>query len=109
MALHNYYADSCNGEYDVGNIRLAEPRQSTNDGAVQICNEFMWHGKNIISWNFVLNTANTWNITAAEVACKQLGLPHSCNIEYNKSSILFIDYVLQLQWSLGSLYSQGRT
>ncbi len=58
MALHNYYADSCCGGGDVGNIRLAEP---TNDGAVQTCNRFMWHD---ISWNFVLNTADTWNITA---------------------------------------------
>ena len=72
------YADSCYRNEDIGNIRLVEPRHTLNDGAVQICNQFMYIQHNLaqLTWCY-LNSTESWNTTAARVACRQLGLPHS--------------------------------
>ena len=71
------HADSCGETSDIGNIRLVEPRHTLNDGTVQICNLFI-HNNNVpqITWCY-LNSTESWNTTAARVACRQLGLPHS--------------------------------
>ncbi len=69
-------ADSCGGTSDIGNIRLVEPRHTINDGTVQICNQFMHDNKLQLSWCYQ-NSTESWNTTAARVACRQLGLPHS--------------------------------
>ncbi len=81
------HADSCCGSTDIGNIRLVEPRQGTSDGAVQICNEFMYQRGQFISWCY-LNSSDSWNKTAARVACRQLGLPQS-GICYISNYIIF--------------------
>ncbi len=69
-------ADICGGSIDIGNIRLVETRHTLNDGAVQICNQFIYSNVPRISWCY-LNSTESWNMTAARVACRQLGLPHS--------------------------------
>ncbi len=70
------HAGSCGGVSDIGNIRLVEPRHTLNDGTVQICNVFMYRNNQLLSWCY-LNSTKSWNVTAARVACRQLGLPHS--------------------------------
>ena len=74
------HADTCVGSNDIGNIRLVEPRHTINDGAVQICNQFT-HISNasLIAWCY-LNSTESWNTTAARVACRQLGLQNSGTI-----------------------------
>ncbi len=76
MTLPYMHADSCSGSIDIGNIRLVEPRHTINDGAVQICNQFVQYNTSQLSWCY-LNSTESWNMTAARVACRQLGLPHS--------------------------------
>ncbi|XP_064397485.1 uncharacterized protein LOC135344222 [Halichondria panicea] len=73
----NHFKNSCGETSDIGNIRLVEPRHTLNDGTVQICNLFI-HNNNVpqITWCY-LNSTESWNTTAARVACRQLGLPHS--------------------------------
>ncbi len=70
------HADSCYRNEDVGKIRLVEPRHTINDGTVQICNKFMKNNLSQLSWCY-LNSTESWDMTAARVACRQLRLPHS--------------------------------
>ncbi len=69
------FTDSCLPE-DQGKIRLTGPRSIKNEGAVQLCvliryrNQYLWH---------YIATQNGWtnNLTAANLACKELGLNYT--------------------------------
>ena len=67
------FTDSCLPE-DHDKIRLTGPRSIKNEGAIQLClqttdNEYLW---------FYIATQDSWtnNLTAANLACRELGMSY---------------------------------
>ncbi len=75
VTVLHWFTDSCLPE-DQDKVRLTGPRSIKNEGAVQLCvlityrNQYLWH---------YIATQNGWtdNLTAANLACKELGLNYT--------------------------------
>ena len=78
-----FCTETCNEYYDAGSIRLKIINRAIHGGVIQICNRYWSYEVNdwIYSWEYV--TTAGWTDIAAQVVCRQLGLPHSGECWHN--------------------------